>query len=285
MAGSPLKRSFTAVTENVKGFTYLKRRRLSEEKALSDEPISQSQSQGQSVFRRMETGEHEANGSERMLSPPSSVDQSLPAAPAIQESEPSPTEPNTPSESGGQTQVSSVGRESFSSLINYDPSSQMSKCLYASTSRAELLKLRLKVAMYKVRTNQIDTPFSQLHMEEPQPKTTTQAVEEAVAQLRHEAQRLVAKSGSLSTEQTLHSVLHDIPILKPASHSSRMILDPTLPSSPPTEYGPQKSPDRQLKIGINTPQQAGNARLDDQDFTSSVKGRVAEGLLGLKKAI
>lgn len=75
MAGSPLKRSFTAVTENVKGFTYLKRRRLSEEKALSDEPISQSQSQGQSVFRRMETGEHEANGSERMLSPPSSVDQ------------------------------------------------------------------------------------------------------------------------------------------------------------------------------------------------------------------
>lgn len=182
-------------------------------------------------------------------------------------------------------QDSSVGRESFSSLINYDPSSQASNCLFASTSRAELLKLRLKVAMYKIRTNQIDIPFSQLHLDEPQPKSTSQAVEEAVAQLRREAQEIVAKSSCSSIKQTGRPLLHNIPLLKPTSYSSRMISEPMLPSSPPIASGPQKSPDRQLKSGKDTPQRYGHARPDDQELTSSaVRGRVAEGLLGLKNA-
>jgi len=74
-AGSPLKRSFTAMMENEAGFTYLKRRRLSEDKALSDEATSQSQSQGRSVFSGMETGERQASFRSQTLSPPTPGDQ------------------------------------------------------------------------------------------------------------------------------------------------------------------------------------------------------------------
>lgn len=92
-----------------------------------------------------------------------------------------------------ESQNSNNTRGSFSSLINYDPSSQQALASQAlsyvnippsvpahstpacySTSltqsaraQAKLLRMRLKVAIYKVRTNQIHVPFSQLRLPEP----------------------------------------------------------------------------------------------------------------------
>lgn len=211
--------------------------------------------------------------------------QPSPAVPAINEPEPSPTEPNTPSSGrGGDAHDSSAERKSFSSLINYDPSSQPSNLLLHATSRAEMLQLRLKVAMYKVRTNQIDIPFAELKANDDRPKTTSQAVEEAVAQLRREAQEHMARSKPVAQLQQEYPKLQSAPLLQPTAYNSRVIHEPSVPSSPPAPG----SPDRRSPVGESaaaTPQRPGAAWLEEAELTSSiVKGKVAEGLLGLRNA-
>lgn len=208
--------------------------------------------------------------------------------PAIQE--PSPTEPNTPSDSGDGTQDSSVERKSFSSLINYDPSSQSSNVVLKPTSKAQFLKMRLRVAMYKIKTNQVDIPFDQLQVDDGKLKgrATSQAVEEAVAQLRREAQL------SMSRQAKPIPKLMPAPVLLPTAYSSRMIYAPPVPSSPPASRSPERPLPAQM---VGTPQRRGRrlssppesaertGRRDELELTSSVvKGRVAEGLLGLRNA-
>lgn len=203
---------------------------------------------------------------------------------------PSPTEPNTPpSEDNASTEGSSAERKSFSSLINYDASSQPSNLTFPTVSKAELLKLRLRVAMYKVRTNQVAVPFPELHVESDASRNSTQqAIEDAVAQLRKEAQEVLAREPS----QPSYPTLLPAPVLQPTAYSSRMIYDANLHSSPPTSKTLNRLP---MTIATATPLRAmwrtdspptSAQRLfrpSEQELTSSVvKGRVAEGLLGLK---
>jgi hypothetical protein len=205
--------------------------------------------------------------------------------------EPSPTEPNTPSDEGNSTQDSSAERKSFSSLINYDPSSQTSNLMLSSISYAELLKLRLRVAMYKVRTNQVDIPFTDLRVPEHakvSKSPTAQAVEEAVAQLRREAMEVNAR------QSTTIPKLLPAPVLKPTAYSSRMVYETNIPSSPPVSLSPDKL--RSAPTNVFTPQKdfaqygtprrsVERLRMPPEELTSSaVKGRVAEGLLGLRHA-
>ena len=254
--GSPLKRSFTAAMEGGEGLTYLKRRKLSDDELLS---------------------------SRQTIATTSII-------PTI--AEPSPTEPNTPSDND-DSQGSSSERKSFSSLINYDPSSQTTtNFVFKTVSHAELLKLRLRVAMYKVRTNQVYVPFTDLRIENSsraRTKETSEAVEEAVAALRREAQEVSARA--------LRPIpkLLPAPLLRPTAYSSRMIYETNIPSSPPVAASPERLP--VSAGGVSTPQREvhqlssppdSEERLErpaEQDLTSSVvKGRVAEGLLGLRNA-
>ncbi|KAI9664078.1 MAG: hypothetical protein M1821_007569 [Bathelium mastoideum] len=88
------------------------------------------------------------------------------------------------------SQDSSMTQASFSSLINYNPnnvSSQQDETAdkvassevdtVSATSRAEVLRLRLRVAMYKVQTNQVNVPLSRLQLRSSpattQPSTPT----------------------------------------------------------------------------------------------------------------
>ena len=182
-------------------------------------------------------------------------------------------------------------RKSFSSLINYDPSSQTSNLVLPSISHAELLKLRLRVAMYKVQTNQVDTPFTDLRIPGStivSKSPTAQAVEEAVAQLRREAQEINAR------QKTAIPVLLPAPVLKPTAYSSRMVYETHIPSSPPVSLSPDKLPS--AGGNVLTPQKdfaqygtprgsVERLRRPLEELTSSaVKGRVAEGLLGLRHA-
>ena len=113
----------------------------------------------------------------------------------------SPTEPNTPSslasDENAQPEVptSSTDQQpqnSFSSLINYDPSSQnqpQSQNVLELVSHAEMLKLRLRVAMFKVRTGQIEVPFAELKVNDNSPANPRDqdAISRAVEQRRQEA--------------------------------------------------------------------------------------------------
>ena len=145
--------------------------------------------------------------------------------------------------------------------------------------------------MFKVRTNQIDVPFISLQVPD-RPKSprslTAQAVEEAVAQLRREAQEVMAR------QPTSIPKLLPAPILKPTAYSSRMIHETNLPSSPPVSLSPDKLPT--LPTDVSTPRReygrygtplgsVERLRRPEPELTSSaVKGRVAEGLLGLRHA-
>lgn len=211
----------------------------------------------------------------------------------------SPTEPNTPTaspEDDSSTQHSSQERKSFSSLINYDPSSQTSTSIFKSISNAELLRLRLQVAMYKVRTNQIDTRFVDLRENDRKPTTTAAAVEEAVAQLKREAQEVAERDRNRAAAA---GKLLPGPLLQPTAYSSRFIVDDRdMPSSPPRDnLSPGKLPvattageistPRRLGVGFDSPSSTHRVftRPSEQELTSSVvKGRVAEGLLGLRNA-
>lgn len=181
MSLSPLKRARRDVFGDDKGFTYLKRRRLSQ---------SQSAGTNTPVFRR------DANHGRTQprpvslnpLSPRSSTKETARVkSPADKESK------ESDEDSGRESQNSNNTRGSFDSLINYDPSQQQAlasqalnfvspsvaahttfnPALYSTDlsdtvrSRAETLRMRLKVAIYKVRTNQINVPFSRLRVPEP----------------------------------------------------------------------------------------------------------------------
>lgn len=156
---------------------------------------------------------------------------------------------------------------------------------------AELLKLRLRVAMYKVRTNQVGIPFDELEVDDEveSPKshngrnlfphcinTTDESIEDLVAARKREAQ-----STTLTGLAPVPKLLPG-PLLLPTAYSSHMIYqDPTtLPSSPPVACSPERSTSI---LRDHTP--AKPSRLEEQDLTSSaVKGHVAEGLLGLRNA-
>lgn len=210
--------------------------------------------------------------------------------------QPSPTEVNTPSEHEEDTQGSSAKRRSFSSLINYDPSSQMTNNpAFKSVSNAETLRLRLRIAAYKMRTNQVDVPFDDLLVENKSRTPSVQeAVANAVAELRREAQEIAARDSRRAAPQSAPKLL-PAPVLRPTAYSSRMIYEMSYPSSPPLSRYPDGLPS--MKSGstpyrdtrhLTSPPSSAEllARPSEQELTSSVvKGRVAEGLLGLRHAV
>lgn len=133
--------------------------------------------------------------------------------------------------------------------------------MFNGPSYAEVLKLRLRLAHFKLRTNQTHVPLSDLRMEEDVQESS--AIRDAHAGSRFG-----------------HPKLLPAPILRPTPYSSRVIYDYPEPcSSPPTD-----SSDK-LPFGptLSTPKKT---YADEQELTSSiVKGRVAEGLLALGNAL
>ncbi|KAK5136363.1 hypothetical protein LTR08_003489 [Meristemomyces frigidus] len=280
MTGSPLKRSFTAMVEDAAGFTYLKRRKLS-----GDEGIGEQEDGGGVVERERGRSVFSGSGSASRDEDSTGFRPPVPSFPTPNdpgpELSPSPIEPNTPSSTpdADADPAPNHTQTSFSSLINYDPSSQPAAAATATNTNtnnppapplppyAETLRLRLKIAIYKVRTNQIYTPFAKLVEKAPPPtaitallasKTassrrnvpelaTAEAVEAAVAALRREAQlhQLHQQQHTLAAAPqapTVFPLLGDLPapVLRPTTFSSRVLyLAPhqgVLPSSPPLAH-------------------------------------------------
>ncbi|KAI6797609.1 hypothetical protein KC360_g2016 [Hortaea werneckii] len=356
MASSPLKRSYTASFDQGAGLKYLKRRRLSEDEALSEQVAENRQdtrrSSGSVFGGNRSASVGDASEADVGLGPLQIEQQERTnGVPVIQElyeqmiptvQHESPTEPNTPTSNGDEPQQhSSAERHSFSSLINYDPLSQVSYSNNHNTpaninaaisatvehqssipglSRAQLLKLRLRVAMYKVQTNQTHLPFESLtHAgRDVDGRATSEAVEEAVAQLKREAYFKQEQQRQRQAEQESTNPPSDqpvprllpAPVLKPTAYSSRQVVyeeaDP--PSSPPaSEPTPrrgsephQQTPTQHLEstASADAPQSDNIENTDDgsthisggdsgeqTDLSNSLdKGRVAEGLLGLRNS-
>ena len=282
IASSPLKRSHTAVMEGGKSLTCIKKRKLLANGFLEENGQTEETEQTHSLH----------NVSRPILEATQLEGPALESAPPeIQQ--PSPTEPNTPSADVEDMPNSSGEVKSFSSLINYGLSSQTSNLASRPVSNAETLRLRLKVAMFKVRTNQVDVPFGELHVGGPQPpqpppglSLRQEVIDETVARLRHEAQEAQPRHDHVPA-------LRPAPVLLPTAYSSRMIHDRCYPSSPPASTSPDRLPfipplstPHQSTRRVSPSRSSVNGRRDmEQELTSSVvKGKVAEGLLGLRNA-
>ncbi|KAF2834513.1 hypothetical protein M501DRAFT_1001150 [Patellaria atrata CBS 101060] len=194
---------------------------------------------------------------------------------------------------------------SFASLIDYDaanssqhtqdasitPASSISKSGILK-SQAETLRLRLRVAMYKVKTQQTTTPIDELKISpalleiyQPSPTLRSEPSQEESNSLGDDQSSSPSKSKSTSTSS--YPKLLPAPILLPTAYSSRFITGTYLPSSPPIPVTPatRRSTDGET---LETPTVNNGLKLSadvEKDLTSSVvKGQAANGLLELMHA-
>ena len=172
------------------------------------------------------------------------------------------TSPETHSDdSGRDSEESAATKASFSSLINYNPSSQLGPgttsttagfstrlapprtmttkkkktVTLVKTSQAEMLRLRLKVAMYKVRTNQIYIPFARLQVHRPATKTlrVPRTLDPALTPASSSPPPELHTHPSSPVEDHAEGDadlprLRPAPILAPTAFSSRMVFGPLL---------------------------------------------------------
>ncbi|KIW06402.1 uncharacterized protein PV09_02855 [Verruconis gallopava] len=203
---------------------------------------------------------------------------------------------------------------SFSSLIDYNPDNASDRSDPATvsspplrptsipvTSRVELLKLRLKMAMYKINTNQTFVPFSKL--EPPHTRTPIEAAEEtedleedaeyasSVQTVRTRGESNSGSDGELQTaKMTSDNIvitggpvakLLDGPVLVPTAFSTRFLVASESPASP-TRRTIERSIDQQ-----RTPATSPSRKYvgEESELTSSVvKGHAASGLLELAQS-
>lgn len=243
------------------------------------------------------------------------------------------------------TQETTGTRASFSSLIDYNPqgSSQQTssspplqaaklsaRTVHADSvdvehghvrhsnpivPRAETLRLRLRVALYKVRTNQTYVPMSCLEIPEKYQRKPaeedTAELESPAASPEHErtAPTITVTEDVFTGKDTPGKApkLLPAPVLNPTAYSSRFITEPVnLTSSPPRSATVDSSStprtrhpqefvtpvaSRQAATQLSSPPYSEDAarqraRTDSDNLTSSgVKGRAADGLLKLLRSV
>lgn len=124
-----------------------------------------------------------------------------------------------------------------------------------TSQNASALRLRLKFAMYKLKTNQIDIPLSRLELLSPLPKRTPAFSSTAANSPPHAADS-DEEPGS-ATPKPQHRQLMDVEALSP-------------------------SPEKAMLTPLPQHMQAVAMPGGDDELTSSgVKGRAADGLLSL----
>ncbi|KAH0537803.1 hypothetical protein FGG08_005485 [Glutinoglossum americanum] len=92
--------------------------------------------------------------------------------------------------------------------------------------QAEMLRIRLKLAMYKVKTNQIHVPMSELQF--PSNESIS-----SFSKPDFPATSSAPKTLSQQTQPRPNPKLLPAPVLVPTAYSARRITEPYMPSSPP----------------------------------------------------
>ncbi|KAI9720873.1 MAG: hypothetical protein M1812_002712 [Candelaria pacifica] len=115
-------------------------------------------------------------------------------------------------------------------------------------SRAELLRLRLRVAMFKVQTNQTDVPLSKLQIS-PQKQSPPSLI-------ANTSSSTTLQRSSTSQTPQLRAAPGLLPalVLEPTAYSARRIPASHIPSSPPSSIGTvaRMNPDEE-EPRVNTP--------------------------------
>ncbi|KAI9048889.1 hypothetical protein LZ554_006743 [Drepanopeziza brunnea f. sp. 'monogermtubi'] len=167
--------------------------------------------------------------------------------------------------------------------------------------KAKEIKLRLRLASYKVRTNQIDIPISRLEIRSSgaSMSTTSRASSSSITQ----PTRPSSQSQQVSRPSTAPNV-PDISLQTPSAENKRPKAV-AFPSSPPAHHSTQNSPERQTspnkaaasvtreivappvmplqRESLLNPPALGTPTKDGDLASSMLKGRAADGLLSLMR--
>ncbi|EON63473.1 hypothetical protein W97_02701 [Coniosporium apollinis CBS 100218] len=180
-----------------------------------------------------------------------------------------------------------ASKASFSSLIEYDPAVSPPHSQRASSSppaivetaaaksQADTLRLRLRIAMYKVRTNQTAVPLSRLRVTRQSPSASFPSASTSssaprptpspakaapqnvpsivVSTTTHTLSSSSSKAAALSSPKAVAPSaavsavpkLLPAPVLVPTAFSSRHITEPYFASSPPDEGSSRDATPRQ----------------------------------------
>lgn len=190
--------------------------------------------------------------------------------------------PDSPASSFGGSNSSALN-DSQNTVIT-EPDSPTSRVIAPGQLRekARAMKLRLRLAAYKVQSNQMDIPISQLRI-----KAATPPSPKLPILPRHPTSASTAKRRT-----PLPSVPPSIEIQKPSADTPRSLAN--IPSSPPL-YNPSEALISPLKEAFDTPlvprrrgllnpQGLGSPTWKDRELTSSaVKGKAADSLLSLMR--
>lgn len=248
---SQLKRSSISILDQDRGLRYLKRRKL------SDSDIEDRRNE---TRKRMQTARFRPLPEEPKQQDPQVTLSSSHRMPlstnSLQSDDTIVVEKDSPepAEQSDESHESGVTRASFSSLINYDPSSQIAssapfphiskhvppKALITvrATSHAEMLRLRLRLAMYKIKTNQLYIPFDRLQIYRQAQRRSTQAMlDPALSPASSETPELSSRITAhmeTSPDNTPRPSLGPTPVLLPTAFASRLVFGPLL-------HGPEES--------------------------------------------
>ncbi|KAH7136018.1 hypothetical protein B0J11DRAFT_177002 [Dendryphion nanum] len=212
-----------------------------------------------------------------------------------------PTEPNTSSPEPEPEVInnSQTSNQSFSELINYDccatqPSTQQSLApipevraeikVEEKPSKADILRARFGMGMYKLKTNQVKKSSSDVISDW---EITSMTFNNSTTTANSSYQSLPSITLSpVRHEQAIQSdaqltraipKLSGGPVLLPTAYSARMIHEYQMPSSPPQSISPQQlmSPVRigPQPHGHGTPSERQEQYSDDEegDFTGNQK--------------
>ncbi|KAI9848665.1 MAG: hypothetical protein M1838_000437 [Thelocarpon superellum] len=192
--------------------------------------------------------------------------------------------PPSPPSTSGSTPTSP--RSSASSVMALESSTPTEAKVTPDTakSRAEILRLRLKLAMFRIQTDQVGVPFAALHVS---PRSSGRAL----------------SAEKLSSDGTHRSPLRRKLLPPPVILSTGCpTVEISLPSSPPdsanrlddamddrggftTPVAPRNRCTQQpVQLSSPPDSQGGDERVPEINLTSSVvRGRAATGLLELKR--
>jgi len=177
-----------------------------------------------------------------------------------------------------QTAATEMTQPTQSRARQVRPHPYRDRVLANTVQHAEILRLRLRLAHFKVRTNQIHIPLAQLRI--------------STSESPHSPER----------QPSLPKLL-PAPVLRPTAYSARTVTQSQIPSSPPSS--PESNPEKVAREEvfrtpalprhstalrqINSPpdSQEGESRetyTEEDNLTSSaVRGKAAIGLLGLRQ--
>jgi hypothetical protein len=115
-----------------------------------------------------------------------------------------------------------------------------------------MLRIRLKLAMYKVKTNQIHVPLSELQI---LPREPAKLLPKPDITATHLAPKTLSLQPTISKPKLLPA-----PILVPTTYSARSITKPYMPSSP-------------LCSALNSDEDGLDSVDSEEDFTTPVASR------------